>query len=104
VAKGKAWTSTELGRLKIMKLDGLPESEIARRLGRTKDAVHSRVMYLSRTDDTFTPARRNHCWSLAEVREMQELYDDGIPAGVIAKRLGTSSAAVYMKLEPRRRK
>lgn len=104
MAKGKAWTSTELNRLKIMKLDGLPESEIARRLGMTKSAVHSRLMHLSRTDDTFTPARRNHRWSLAEVREMQELYDNGIPAGVIAKRLGTSAAAVYMKLEPRKRK
>lgn len=31
--KGKAWTSAELNRLKIMKLDGLPHTVIAERLG-----------------------------------------------------------------------
>ena len=101
---GKAWTSAELNPLKIMKLDGLPHTVIAERLGRSVGSVRSQVRYLTLHDMTYTPGRVNHTWSTAEIEQAQEMYDSGVPAGVIAKRLGTSSAAVYMKLKPRKRK
>jgi hypothetical protein len=77
--KGKAWTSAELNRLKIMKLDGLPHTVIAERLGRTVGSVQSQVRYLSLHDMTYTPGRVNHTWSAAEIEQAQEMYDSGVP-------------------------
>lgn len=102
--RGKAWTSAELNRLKIMKLDGLPHTVIAERLGRTVGSVQSQVRYLSLHDMTYTPGRVNHTWSTAEIEQAQEMYDSGVPASVVAQRFGVSAVAVYMKLKPRKRK
>ena len=104
MTKGRAWTSAELNRLKIMKSDGLPHSVIAERLGRTVGSVRSQVRYLTLHDMTFTPGRVNHVWSTAEVAQAQEMYDSGVPASVVAQRFGVSAVAVYMKLKPRKRK
>ncbi|MBQ1537856.1 MAG: hypothetical protein IIZ73_06050 [Ruminococcus sp.] len=102
--KGKAWTSAEINRLKIMKLDGLPHSVIAERLGRSVGSVRSQVRYLTLHDMTYTPARVNHTWNAAEIEQAQEMYDSGVPASVIAQKYGVSAVAVYMKLKPRKRK
>lgn len=102
--KGKAWTSAELNRLKIMKLDGLPHTVIAERLGRTVGSVRSQVRYLTLHDMTYTPGRVNHTWSTAEIERAQEMYDSGVPASVVAQRFGVSAVAIYMKLKPRKRK
>lgn len=102
--KGKAWTSAELNRLKIMKSDGLPHSVIAERLGRSVGSVQSQVRYLTLHDMTYTPGRVNHTWSAAEIEQAQEMYDSGVPAKVIAQKLGCSECAIYMKLKPRKRK
>lgn len=102
--KGKAWTSAELNRLKIMKLDGLPHTVIAERLGRSVVSVRSQVRYLTLHDMTYTPAHVNHTWSAAEIEQAQEMYDSGVPASVIAQKYGVSAVAVYMKLKPRKRK
>ena len=101
---GKAWTSAELNRLKIMKLDGLPHTVIAERLGRSVGSVRSQVRYLTLHDMTYTPGRVNHTWNAAEVAQAQEMYDSGMPAKVIAQKLGCSECAIYMKLKPRKRK
>lgn len=102
--RGKAWTSAELNRLKIMKLDGLPHTVIAERLGRTVGSVRSQVRYLTLYDETYTPSRVNHTWTAAEIKLAQEMYDSGVPASVVAQRFGVSAVAVYMKLKPRKRK
>ena len=102
--KGKAWTSAELNRLKIMKLGGLPHTVIAERLGRSVGSVRSQVRYLTLYDETYTPSRVNHTWSAAEIEQAQEMYDSGMPAKVIAQKLGCSECAIYMKLKPRKRK
>ena len=102
--RGKAWTTTELNRLKIMKLDGLPHTVIAERLGRTVGSVRSQVQYLTLYDMAYTPARVNHKWSTAETARAQEMYNSGVPASVIAQKLGVSATAIYMKLKPRKRK
>ena len=104
MTKGRAWTSAELNRLKIMKSDGLPHSVIAERLGRTVGSVRSQVRYLTLHDMTYTPGRVNHTWNAAEVEQAQEMYDSGVPASVVAQRFGVSAVAVYMKLKPRKRK
>lgn len=102
--KCKAWTSAELNRLKIMKLDGLPHTVIAERLGRSVVSVRSQVRYLTLYDETYTPSRVNHTWSAAEIEQAQEMYDSGVPASVVAQKYGVSAVAVYMKLKPRKRK
>ena len=102
--KGKAWTSAALNRLKIMKLDGLPHTVIAERLGRSVGSVRSQVRYLTLHDMTYTPGRVNHTWSAAEIEQAQDMYDSGVPAKVIAQKLGCSECAIYMKLKPRKRK
>ena len=102
--KGKAWTSAELNRLKIMKLDGLPHTVIAERLGRSVGSVRSQVRYLTLHDMMYTPGRINHIWNAEEIEQAQEMYDRGVPAGVIARKLGCSACAVYQKLKPRKRK
>lgn len=98
------WTTAELNRLKIMKLDGLPHTVIAERLGRTVGSVRSQVRYLTLHDMTYTPGRVNHTWSAAEIEQAQEMYDSGVPANVVAQRFGVSAVAIYMKLKPRKRK
>lgn len=98
------WTSTELNRLKIMKLDGLPHTVIAERLGRSVGSVQSQVRYLTLYDETYTPTRVNHAWSATEIEQAQEMYDSGVPASVVAQRFGVSEVAIYMKLKPRKRK
>lgn len=98
------WTTAELNRLKIMKLDGLPHAVIAERLGRTVGSVRSQVQYLTLHDMTYTPGRVNHKWSAEEIEQAQEMYDSGVPASVVAQRFGVSAVAVYMKLKPRKRK
>lgn len=102
--KGKAWTSAEINRLKIMKLDGLPHTVIAERLGRTVGSVQSQVRYLSLHDMTYTPGRVNHTWSTAEINQAQKMYDSGMPANVVARNFGVSASAIYMILKPRKRK
>lgn len=98
------WTSAELNRLKIMKLDGLPHTVIAERLGRTVSSVQSQIRYLTLHDMTYTPGRVNHAWSTAEIEQAQEMYDSGVPASVVAQKLGVSAVAIYMKMKPRKRK
>lgn len=102
--KGNAWTSAEINRLKIMKLDGLPRTLIAERLGRTVGSVQSQVRYLTLHDMTYTPGRVNHTWSAEEIEQAQEMYDSGVPASVVAQRFGVSASAIYMALKPRKRK
>ena len=102
--KGKAWTSAELNRLKIMKLDGLPHTVIAERLGRTVRSVQSQVRYLTLHDMAYTPGRVNHTWSTTEIEQAQEMYYSGMPANVVARNFGVSASAIYMILKPRKRK
>ena len=104
MTKGKAWTSAELARLKALKTDGLPHTVIAERLGRTVGSVRSQVRYLTLHDMSYEPIRSNHVWSAEEIAQAQEQYDSGVPAKVIAQKLGCSACAVYLKLNPRKRK
>lgn len=100
---GKKWSSWEIAKLKIMKLDGLPNREIAKKLGRSYGSVMSQIRYLKIFDDTYTSIRVNHKWDPEERQKAQEMYDSGIAASTIGLKLGCSASAVYNQVVPRKK-
>lgn len=100
---GKKWSSWEITRLKVMKLDGLPNKEIAKKLGRSYGSVMAQIRYLTLFDDTYTSIRVNHKWDSEERQKAQEMYDSGIAASTIGLKLGCSASAVYNQVVPRKK-
>ena len=86
-----------------MKLDGLPNKEIAKKLGRSYGSVMAQIRYLTLFDDTYTSIRVNHKWDSEERQKAQEMYDSGIAASTIGLKLGCSASAVYNQVVPRKK-
>lgn len=102
--KGRAWTTDEMNTLKKLRNNGAPAQAIAQVLGRDISSVQAKIKWLILTDDTFNPPRLRRCWTIAERKKMQDMYDDGYSAAYIAAKFGTSAAVVYNYVTPRKRK
>ena len=87
-----------------MKLDGLPNREIAKKLGRSYNSVVAQIRYLNRYGDTCTSIRVNHKWNTEERQKAQEMYDSGIAASTIGLKLGCSATAVYNQVVSRKKR
>ena len=89
------WSEQDLEALQRLCDDGLDDSEIANRLGRTQRAVRTMILRVGgkRLRDPFRP------WSEAELETVKRMHAAGAICAVIAEALpGRTAVAVFRKL------
>lgn len=89
--KKRPWTMAEVRRAREAWLSGVKAEEIARQLGRTRDAV--RYMAWSRGWGRRTAPP----WSAAEIAKLLELFGEGYTSRVIAEEIGRPHNSVRGK-------
>jgi hypothetical protein len=82
----RVWTAERDAELRTLDALKLPESEIAKRMGMTKDAVANRRSVLG--------LGRRAAWSAADEARLRELVASKIPNVTIASELGRTLAAI----------
>jgi predicted transcriptional regulator len=90
----KYWTDEEDALLTLLwKDDSIPETEVAKRLNRSKPSITNRVKQLAirrvRTHNNF-----GVIWSEEEDRLLRELYPSAMPVREIAKQLDRSKGSI----------
>jgi len=99
-----SWTPSQEATIKRMRADGETTQAIADHLGKTYDAVASRVssMGLPRVPRRKAPqpaaSQDPGFWTWALTERVKAMWADGKSAGVIAREIGTSRNAVIGKL------
>lgn len=89
----RPWTEEERDRLRALHAEHLPSGEIARRLGRTGEAVSNMSRRLGlRRRDTAQP------WTPAQLRALEGMLDDGCSLKEIAEATGHPRSSVADKL------
>lgn len=91
----RTWTPSDVARLVEMRGRGLGHDEIATALGRTVDAVTSRVHIIRMGgDDSIRPRKRASRWTPERVAQVRALAAEGLTVHQIAMRVGAHAGGV----------
>ncbi|WP_237481328.1 hypothetical protein [Lichenibacterium dinghuense] len=92
---GRAWTPEEDDRLAAMRSRGVPEVEIAAKLGRTVGAMQGHVYRIRmQGDTTIASGKRASPWTPERVAEARAMRAEGLTPSQIAVRLGSNAVSV----------
>ena len=93
------WTDQEVEQLRDLWDLGFPATEIAEKLGTTRNAVLGKLHRLGISDDDRVIQRKRRTystsWTDAENRLLTSLYEGSISISEISEELGRSESACY---------
>lgn len=95
---GRPWTAEEKQLFHECRVQGMPAEKIARKLGRSINAIQWQI-YFEEYPEKYNPPRRSKAkWMDSEVKELKEYRANGYTEEEIAKKLHRSESSVHNKI------